>query len=289
MGYLSEAVDDLDLIDGVYGGRQAAVDAEDLVVDDDRQGEEVEHICKVVPHVCVAILAGALGVEAVRLCDAAGLVVAADEMDAVRVAQLQAYEERYGLDGEEASVDVVTWEQSAVLFRVACHAGSRRRTQEQIVGVRAGPANLENLHHVEELAVDVAHDGDGRADVHHVALLHEQLLRLCAYRLDHRLGQQLLLGQARYTLIEVYGGCGGQYAPTKRMGAPATDVHGSPGMAGFVGCVCGLRHARRAQGVESILVASMCRYRTIIAAAEAWERVQAARCCLPRLWSSGRT
>jgi hypothetical protein len=82
-------------------------------------------------------------------------------------------------------------------------------TEEQIVGVRTRPANLKYLHHVEELAVDVADYGDGRADVHHVALLHEQLLGFCAYRLDDRLGQQLLLGEARYTLIEVYGGCPG--------------------------------------------------------------------------------
>lgn len=57
MGYFSEAVDDFDLIDGVNRGRQAAVYTEDLIVDYDRQCEEVEHIGKVVPHVRVAIFA----------------------------------------------------------------------------------------------------------------------------------------------------------------------------------------------------------------------------------------
>lgn len=54
-------------------------------------------------------------------------------------------------------------------------------------------------------------------------------------------------------------------------GVLATDVHGRPGMVGVVlrcrcvgGCVCAVRHPRRAQGVESIVVTSMCRYRTII-------------------------
>jgi hypothetical protein len=79
-------------------------------------------------------------------------------------------------------------------------------TQKQIVGVWTASANLEDLHHVEKLAVDVTHDGDGRPDVHHVALLHEQLLGLCAYCLDHRLGQQLLLGEALYALVDVYSG-----------------------------------------------------------------------------------
>jgi hypothetical protein len=97
--------------------------------------------------------------------------------------------------------------------------------------------------------VDVADDGDGRADVHHVALLHEQLLGLCAYCLDDRLGQQLLLGEARNALIEIYGGCPGSvYTQTGRTGgASATDVHGSPGMIELLGSVCAVLHSRRAQ------------------------------------------
>ena len=51
---------------------------EDLVVDHDGQGEEVEHVCEVVPDVGVAVFAVAFGVEAIRLCYASGLVVAAD-------------------------------------------------------------------------------------------------------------------------------------------------------------------------------------------------------------------
>lgn len=56
--------------------------------------------------------------------------------------------------------------------------------------------------------MDITHDRDWRSDMHHIALLHKQLFRLGAYCLDDRFGQQLLLGEARYTLIEVYGGCG---------------------------------------------------------------------------------
>lgn len=92
VGDLAEAVDDLDLVDGVDGGREAAVHAEDLVVDDDGEGEEVEHVGEVVPDVGVAVLAGALGVEAVGLGHASRLVVAADQVHAVRVPELEAYE-----------------------------------------------------------------------------------------------------------------------------------------------------------------------------------------------------
>lgn len=107
VGDLAEPVDDLDLVDGVDRGRQAAVHAEDLVVDDDRQGQEVEHVGEVVPHVGVAVLARALGVEAVGLRHAARLVVAADQVHAVRVPELEADEEGYGLDAEHAAVYVV--------------------------------------------------------------------------------------------------------------------------------------------------------------------------------------
>jgi hypothetical protein len=78
-----------------------------------------------------------------------------------------------------------------------------QRTQKQIVGVRAGPADLEYLHHVEELAVNITNHCNRRADVHHVALLHQKLLRLCTYCFYHGLGQQLLLREPRYALVEV--------------------------------------------------------------------------------------
>jgi hypothetical protein len=52
--------------------------AEDLVVDHNREREVVEHVCKVVPNVCVAVLARTLGVEAVALRYAPRFVVAPD-------------------------------------------------------------------------------------------------------------------------------------------------------------------------------------------------------------------
>lgn len=131
MRYLSKPVDDLDLVDGMYGRRQAAVHAEDLVVDDDREGEEVEHVGEVVPDVGVPVLARAFRVEAVGLRDAARLVVAADQVYAVRVSELEAYEEGYGLYAEHAAIDIVTWNSSRVranrLSRFVCARLPRNR------------------------------------------------------------------------------------------------------------------------------------------------------------------
>lgn len=82
-------------------------------------------------------------------------------------------------------------------------------TQKEIVCVRTRSSDLEDLHHVEELAMDVADDRHGRSNMHDIALLHKQLLRLGAYCLDDRLSQELFLRQPRYALVEVYGSCAG--------------------------------------------------------------------------------
>jgi hypothetical protein len=55
--------------------------------------------------------------------------------------------------------------------------------------------------------VDVADDGDGRAHVDHIALAHQQLLGLGAYRFDDRLGQEFLFVEARDALVEIHGSC----------------------------------------------------------------------------------
>ena len=104
---LAEAIDDFHLVDAVDAGAQPPVHAEDGVVDDDAEGEEVEHVREVVPHGRVAVLAVAFRVKAVGLRDAAGFVVAADQVHAARVAQFEADEQGDGFDAEEAAVDVV--------------------------------------------------------------------------------------------------------------------------------------------------------------------------------------
>lgn len=114
MRNLSEAVDDLDLIDTMDARRQTTVDAEDLVVDDAGEGEVVEHVGEVVPDSSVAILAAAFCVETVGLGYSSRLVVAADEVDAMRVAELETDEQRDGFDTKEAAINVVTYAWSDV-------------------------------------------------------------------------------------------------------------------------------------------------------------------------------
>lgn len=120
VGDFAEAVDDFDLVYGVDGGGEAAVDAEDLVVDDDAERQEVEHVREVVPDVGVAVFARTLGVEAVGLRDAAGFVVTADEVHAVWVSELEADEEGDGFNAEEATVDVVAWSEKGISISIPC-------------------------------------------------------------------------------------------------------------------------------------------------------------------------
>lgn len=67
-----------------------------------------------------------------------------------------------------------------------------RLTEEEVICIGTPAPNLENLDQVIELAVYVADDGYRGAHVHDVALAHKQLFGLCAYCLDHRLGEELL-------------------------------------------------------------------------------------------------
>lgn len=61
------------------------MDAEDLVVDDHAQGKEIEHVGEIVPDIGVAVFSCTLRVKAIGLSNAARLVVAADEMNAMGV------------------------------------------------------------------------------------------------------------------------------------------------------------------------------------------------------------
>ena len=67
MRNLAKAINDLDLIDVVYGGAQTAMDAEYRIINDDTEGEKVEHVRKGLPDCRRSILAGAFEVESVGL------------------------------------------------------------------------------------------------------------------------------------------------------------------------------------------------------------------------------
>ena len=67
MRHLLQSVERPDVVEAVDAGAEAAVQTEDLTVDQRRQRQIVEQVGEVLPHVGVAVLAQTLVVEAVHL------------------------------------------------------------------------------------------------------------------------------------------------------------------------------------------------------------------------------
>lgn len=88
MWYLTEPVDDLDLVNRMNGRRQAAVDTEDLVIYNNTQSKKIEHVGEIVPDIGVAVFSSAFGVETVRLRDTPRFMVSSDQMDSFGVSEL---------------------------------------------------------------------------------------------------------------------------------------------------------------------------------------------------------
>ena len=91
MGDFLRAGNDTDLIDSPDLGTQAAVDAEELPIDDGSENEEVEDMAACLPYGCVAVFLLTFFVEAVHLCDLAGFVVPSDKNNAIGVSIRRQY------------------------------------------------------------------------------------------------------------------------------------------------------------------------------------------------------
>ena len=98
-------------------------------------------------------------------------MVATEDGDALRVADLEGDQKRDGLYGKVTSVDVITCEgrrqvsdetcTQLVAVTAATLSEAAERTHEEVVCVGVWATNFEQLHQVVELAVNVSTDGDG--------------------------------------------------------------------------------------------------------------------------------
>lgn len=82
--------------------------AEDLILDQGGEGEEIEQVGEILPDVCVAVFTEALVVETVYLRNLARFVIAAKNGDSLGVADFESDEEGHRLDREVATINVVT-------------------------------------------------------------------------------------------------------------------------------------------------------------------------------------
>ena len=142
----------LNLVDRLQGWTQAAVDAEDATINDSTQGEIVEDFATPAPHVATSVLALALVVKAVYLCDLPRFVVSTDERDAVRIAHFERKEEEKGFDAVKSSIHKVSW----IVDGYEAVGRREGRTDKYVIGLWARTADLEQLHQVKELTMNVS-------------------------------------------------------------------------------------------------------------------------------------
>ena len=170
--------DQVDFLDVLEQRAQAAVHAENALLHDRRQRHLLEDAVDalvdrvLVVDVLVELLR-ALVRQALGPVDAAVLVVAAEQVDLVLVAQLQREEHQDDLQTARAAVDVVAQKEVVEAVDVA--------VEERVVG---RPEGVEQAHQVQVLAVDVAEDLDRRAHLQHHLLALEELHHLLTQDVD---------------------------------------------------------------------------------------------------------
>ncbi len=134
VGHVRGPHDASDLLHGLQVGREAAVAAKDLLVDDGRHGQAVEAVGECLPELDV-VATLALVVEAVDAIDARALVIAAQQEKVLREFDLVGEQETNRLQRLLASVHIVA--------------------QEQVVGLGRKAAVLEQAQQIVVLTVDV--------------------------------------------------------------------------------------------------------------------------------------
>ncbi len=85
--------------------------AEDFVFHNRGEGEEVEEVSVLLPHVGAAVLPHALVIKTIHLRDLPGLVISAKNGYAIGPAKLKSHQQTNALHGIVTSVDVVAHEQ----------------------------------------------------------------------------------------------------------------------------------------------------------------------------------
>mmetsp|Transcript_29348 Transcript_29348/g.76929 ORF Transcript_29348/g.76929 Transcript_29348/m.76929 type:complete len:312 (-) Transcript_29348:207-1142(-) len=169
---LAETVDCLHIVHRVDLWRQPAVNAKELLVHDGHQWQAIERVHAHIIHL-LRILVLHFGLESEVLCEVPAFVVASQQVDGLRKVELECPEVEDAFEREVATVHVIAEEEIPCVLWIA--------------------AVLEQLDKVEELAVDVADDGDGGGHLEHVRFRPEHCLHLSEHPNAALVGQATLL------------------------------------------------------------------------------------------------
>lgn len=136
-GRLRETVQSRDLIDRLHVGRQSSMHAEDAVVDESREREEIENLVQHLPHTRVAIISVALGPKTIQLIDRTRLVVTAQHRHPVRVQRLVAQQQLHHLDTIRSSIHKISQKQILRLRQSSSCTHTRGKGEMKKKGIRA--------------------------------------------------------------------------------------------------------------------------------------------------------
>lgn len=103
-----DPVESPDVVEGVDARGEAAVKAEDLVVDEGGEREVVEQVGEILPHIRVSVLPQALVVETVHLRNLSRFVVSAQDGNPLGVPDLEGDKEGDRFDRVIAPINVIT-------------------------------------------------------------------------------------------------------------------------------------------------------------------------------------
>ena len=146
------------LIQRVQVRRKPSMQAEDLVLDNSSQRKEVKQIGVIFPDIGVSVLPQTLIVEPIHLSNLPRLVVSSQDRDPILESHLQRNQQSHSLNRVVASVHVVT--------------------HKEIIRVWGPPSNLEELHEIMELPVDISAHSNRAFHWLHVAFFRQNLFGL---------------------------------------------------------------------------------------------------------------
>jgi hypothetical protein len=93
MWHFLNAVKSSDVVKGINARGETSVEAEDLIVDKGGEGQVVEKIREIFPHIGVAIFSETLVVESVDLGNLARFVISSEDGDSLWVADFEGNKE----------------------------------------------------------------------------------------------------------------------------------------------------------------------------------------------------